>query len=284
MIKAVVRFTGVSGSKWMELYYFSGNFSNGVTPFTQQMIQSRLSFLDNQAMMRSIRYSNPDGGTRASAPIDVSLAGTYPSGGEEAAQPGIYASYTLSSVTPLATRKIKFHGLNTKQYGISATTGNPFVAADFNTRVLGFLTLLVGGGAVIRCLTRGVTLGNGLSQVTQVARDNVNVKNSVITTAQNHGIPDNAMVLIRGADKKVLPGLNGTFKLLAKTATTLTVNYTMPTATVAVSGGCFVRNNDFTQTAAIALGSFHSIGSGKVKEAFFDSRGARSGTKIRHLA
>lgn len=284
MIKAVVRFSGVAGSKWTELYYFSGSFGSGSLPFTPQMIASRLSFLHPQNALRSIRYSNPDGGSRASAPIEVNSAGFWPSTGAVAAQPGTYASFTMSSLSPLATRKVKFHGLATNQFSIDDTSGNPTISSTFRNAAIGFISLLRNGGGVIRCLTRGVTLGSGLSQVTQVARDATNTRNAVLTTQQNHGITVNQMVLIRGADRKVLPGLLGTFKALAVTATTITINYTMPTATVAVSGGCFVRLADYSPSAAITSADYHSIGTGKVREAFFDSRGARSAQKVRHLA
>jgi len=284
MIKTTLKFTGVGGSTWTELLYFAGTFSQSAAPFNNQLIAQRLAFLDNQCTLRLIKYSNPDGGTRASAVFAVNQKGTYVSGGNAAALADVAAVWQLNSATPLASRKMWMHGMNTAQYTVDQTTGEPYILAGAKQQIQAYVSLLVFGGMVIRCLTRGLSLGNGLFAITQAERDPLNPKNTILTTQGNTGFAANDMLVIRGTDRKTAPGLTGTYKALTVATNKITVNYTMPTATVAFSGGATVRQATYVSSAAVTQASYHSIAAKKVKETFFDSRGARSAQRIRHLA
>lgn len=284
MIKCVVKFSGVSGSKWAEMFFFSGSFDRTAQPFGPSLQTARLNFLDNQSYLKSIRYSNPDSATRASSIYEFQSKGFYPSDGENAALPGLAAVWTLTSTNPLASRKVWLHGLNEKQFGVNTQTGNPEITDEARGLMGAFCAAVANNGGSIRCLKRNVTLGNGLFQVLKAEMDVDNFANTRLTTKGSHGFTVPVNVLIRGADRKTAPGLNGTFKLLAQTATTLTINYQMPTQTVQFSPGCFVRTAEYETSCPIDGVGFHSLSVRKVQESFFGSRGARSRRAIRHLA
>lgn len=284
MIKAVFKFSGPGGSQWTEILYTSGTFTPQNDPIPVSVRIARLAFLDDQSMLRSIRYSNPDARDRASAIQEYNVAGTYNGGTEQAAIPEVSLVYTMSSVTPLGNRKIHFHGLNELQYDVNIQTGNVAVKQAVKDLVNQFMSEYVNSGGVIRLLTRNVTIGSGLSHVTSVKEDLDNPQNSIVTTKENHGIVLGDMVRIRGASKKSAPGLNGTYMALAFTAKTITINYTAPSDVTLFSGGCFLRLNTYVANAAVANWSYHSVVGRKVKGSFFGSRGARSGNKLRHSA
>lgn len=284
MIKCVAKFSGVGGSKWSELYYFAGNVSSSNVGFTSLMQIARCAFLDKRSMLRSVRYSNPDGNLRASFPIDLSLNGTWDSGTTDPDQAGQAIVYTLSSANPLASRKIVFHGLNEDQTGVNIATSQPYVGQATKSAINEFLNIYATGGGVIRCLIRGVVVGAGLIQVNSIARSMVNAENTVLTCAEAHGLTRGQQCLIRGADRKTAPGLNGVYMVLAVDGLWLTVNYKAPAAATVFNAGCFIRANTFNQSAAITSFSYHSVVSRKVKGSFFDSRGARSRRALRHLA
>jgi len=271
------------GAQWSEVYYQNDTSLAESAKFSTAFLNKRLKFLNTATQLVKIRTSdilNP----RASVVTPIRKDGQGYGGNEEPENINTAAVCTLSSSAAPSSRRLWLRGLVNQDLRRSAGTGTTFITPRLQEAITAWIKELAAQSYCVNTILR-VGQDNvkyfRIASVTPVA----NSGQAVLDIGGDWVYVVGSLGTISLASKKDLPGLNGTFTIVKKTATTVTIDYQTPGNATITSSSARIKAKVPVTGAVInpALSGFSFAGSRKTKNALTGSRGAKSASRIRSL-
>ena len=275
--------TGKKGGTWSEVWYRSANDLNSAVQFSQRLINLRLDLLHPINILSKIRVSQV-GSPRITSIVNVQKNG-YQFAPTTPAPIDSAIVCTLSSSAHAATRRWWLRGWDASFAKRDSDSGNDTFSAGCINGVKNFLTEAAASSFEILPLVKSSVGGFAYIAVTKVDGTAAN-GTSVLTlaAAPPGGLP--MQVILGRFSKKDLPGLNGTYTVLAAGALSVTIPYSTPENQMIASPDGRLRLLGYLSGAVIdpTISGPSFIGSRQTKSPFTGSRGARSANRRLRLS
>lgn len=272
--KVVYRFRSPQGFDWTELYYVQASSADDALVIGQGNQNVRLSLLDTSNTWIEMRSINTTA-SRDSSIKPIGLQGTMATGTNDTPEVvGVTALLTIVSQNSVK-RKLSLRGMSDGSV-LLKPNGQPNVGPQLQSNIGSWINALenLGYGTISRTppSAGGAYAWHDVTKVDGTVTPGY----ATITTAINHGLVANDQAIISSMNKKSLPGMNGTYKVLTTTDTTFVIKYTVPgNLAVTQPGG---------RSRKLTLGNFSVVNSlkklpvafsvRKTKNPFTRSRGA----------
>jgi hypothetical protein len=277
VFKEVFQFVTNDGGKWNEVWYESASTLAVASTFPQSFLAKRLQLLDQNSTFQQIRVSD----TANPRSTNVVIVNQTGNGLVDNPLPANAAAVCiLNSTNPPHRRKWFCRGLNQGQIFRSTSTGVDTISASFRANLSSWFSALQASGYVIYALQTLASAGLKYHQIQSVdgtAKNGV----SIVTTADPHLLAVGDLVVIGRCSKKDLPVFNGRFTVLAVTSNTFNIAYQTPEGALVTTTTGRVRKAvfDLNSTIQANLCSWQAYLSRRSKNAFTNSRGARSASR-----
>ncbi len=278
-------YAGSPGISWSEVYYATAANPAELTLFPTNAVNARLWFLHSNFAINGISVADVNN-PRSTATRKVLWSGTSP----------FSTSYADSAESAMVcqlvgasggSRKLWMRGLPATLPGNQAGNGLPYFGPQTLNQFQAFIGGLVSGG-----------FGYGIRSITQTPKFQVatlapgaSPATTVVTYALVPGGPApnfqaGQQVIMRGADRKTLPSLLGTFTILNVGTNSITIRYQLPTSTTPGGSYGYVRAATYGNVSVFAPAQCAPAywGAHDTKNVFTRSRGARSARRIRTQA
>lgn len=271
-----------SAARWTEVYYSIDDTLEEAANFTNELVNKRLALLNDSNVLQKIRCSNMDG-SRSSVVVQQNKHGTgTASFAKNPANTVEAAVVSLVSTVAGSSRRLWLRGMPEDAVYRSDDGNYDIIAPAFNTALRTWIRALQNNNYIVLTRTKVTVPGFQWRRILGVNGEARN-GTSILTLAGNAGINDGDTITITQASNKDLPGLNGLWKVVSSTGTTLTINYNTPRGdNYQISKGR-VRKIVYRTDARINanVSAFAFLGGRKTKNDATGSRGARSAQRIR---
>jgi hypothetical protein len=279
--RLIYQFTAPQGSRWNELYYFTGNSPTDAAIVPQgNGTAARLNMLTPSCVLRSVTstdVANPRSVTRWT----LNWLGTYPVALAAGSAPETSLVCNLVGVSG-STRKLWMRGVPAQEVETSPSSGISLFSARFQSYFRSMITNFAASGRGIRKLTPTLKY-----TITSIAAGPATGQTVITYNPASQTTPPSfavgSMIIIRKTDPKQLPALKGSFTIIAVGSNTITVPYQLPYSTVVTGNLGYVRQQaynsvDIFNPVACSLAYW---GSHATKVFTQGSRGARRAPRIR---
>jgi hypothetical protein len=277
--RVVWEYAESNGSGFNEVYYTDAASPAAAATLTNTVGVARLALLHPLNTWLRIRASQVDA-NRATATRGINLTGTAPGAGGPLPV-GSAAVCSLSAVAG-GSRKLWLRGIPQVWYKRDGASGIDSPPAALLTALTNWFSLLAGNGYGIRKLA---PVGLGLLAKRKIIQVDGTVQpgTSSVTLDLAPGYPVPGRVLIGGASKKDLPGLNGHWSIQAVLGAVVTIPYQTPQAKLFTGGAATMRQEQYGATSVFNPGgcAFDHFGTRTSRNPLSHSRGARRAARIR---
>lgn len=278
--RVTFNFVGQDGGGWNEVYYQDAA-SIALVNLSINTISARCALLHPLNKFRTCRIVQVDS-PRVTRNVNVNNFGIANNAGTGPA-PNPDAVVVLMSSLAGGSRKLWLRGCPTLFIAKDNASGADAPPAELQKRLLYYFQALNADGYGIRQL-QGIAPGP-LSPLKVLTVDGSRKDGtSDVTLTAAPGYPFPARVLVGGASKKDLPGLNGQFSMVKAAAlAVVTIPYQTPNGLVVVGGNAKMRQALYTNTHVFDPPScgFDHFGSHATRSTNFRSRGARRVARLR---
>jgi len=279
--KVVWEFDGPGGVSFNEVYYRTATDVSAATAFPG-FLSGRLDLLHPLNRMARIRAASV-AGNRVTAVRTVNFAGSAP-GDSGPVAPGLAAVCNLTG-TPRGRRKLWMRGIPDAFVARSATTGRDLPPAAFQTRLTAFFESLKANDMGLRLLHP--VDDNQVSLVNIVSINGaLQPGKAKITTDRPHLAQRGDRVIIRQTDRKLFPGLLGSFTVLERDTNFVIVPYQVAQDEnfATAVGKLKLEKYDPVVIFDPPKCGFDHYGTRDTRNSFSHSRGAKRAARIRPLA
>lgn len=277
--RIVWEYTENNGAGFNEVYYKDAADIASALKVDENLIGSRLFMMHPLNTLLRIRVSDTTA-LRKTGTQPLKLTGNY--GGDSGpVAVGDAAVFALSSAAG-GTRKLWMRGCPDSYIQRDPKTGIDAPPAFFQKLQFTWFTALEASGYGIRRLTPsapGPLQKAKILSVDGTAKDGT----SKLTFANAPGYPVPSQIVIGNASKKDLPGLNGTYSVLAVNGAIVTIPYQTPLGALIVTSTATARQAVYQATAVFsaALCAFDHNGTRTSRNPLSRSRGARRAARLR---
>jgi len=280
--KVTWTFVEANGASFSEIYYATGNTPADLLPQSAQASTARLNLCDPSVTWQKIRVANVTG-ARSTAQRVVNWPGTYAGGGGPAPAGVALVGNLVGSAG--GSRKVWMRGMPDaivlRADGTGRDVFNGYVTTQWNAYVNGI-----------------AAYGYGLRQLTQTQKYTIasvdgtaaNGTAIITVTTPSLGVPPTwnypTRVVISGADKKTLPGLNGHWTVITGSNGAFTIKYQVAGNLLIKTNAGSVKQEGYSGVSVFApnLSQPAYWGGHTTKNPTTNSRGARRAVRIRSLA
>jgi hypothetical protein len=280
--KSVWEFVDTNGNQWTEVYYIQGSTPASVLSFGPALYNSRLLLASDLVTWSRVRVSDV-ANTRSTATRVLNWVGTDNTAGS----PGPAGLTVVSNLVGITggSRKLQMRGVPDYMIGRDQKSGRDVLGSTLRTRLTAFYQGLQTDGYGMRQLQQ-------TPKYPVVTVDGATIPGSAILTFTNPGpglpnsfAPPNRLVLSQ-MDKKLFPGLNGHWSILAANGLTITIRYQVAGNKLLNGQFGFVKLEGYQGLSIFnaAQCGFDHFGTRTTKVPLSRSRGARRAVRIRSLA
>lgn len=280
--KVVWTFVEPNGGSFSEIYYATGTNPSDLLPQPPAGVNARLTLLDPSCTWQKIRVANVSG-IRSTAQRIVNWGGyATPSTGPSI--PGAAMVCNLVG-TSGGSRKLWMRGLPGDFVSRGSGTGRDIFSDGIQKAFTAFVTSYSQSGYGLRILQPQTKYT--INTVDSSAKNGTAL---VTFTIPAGGVAPNwtypTRVVIGGADKKTLPGLNGHWTIVTGTANTVTIKYVVANYGVVTGLAGTIKQESYSGVSLFApnLSQPAYWGTHTTRNPITNSRGARRASRIRTLA
>jgi hypothetical protein len=276
-----------TGSTFNEVFYTEATDAATAAKTSKGLLTARLSLLHPLNTLQVIRSSQVDK-NRVTGQFNVNLNGTATTQGSTPvgpATPGDAMVFALAA-TPTGSRKLWMRGAPDDYIQRDPLSGKDVQNALLPPLFTAYFKALQAEGYGIRVLTpqnSAPTTNIKIVKVDGLALDGTS--KVTLAIAPGYGFP--SRVIIGGANKKELAGLNGRWSLVdAPVLNVIRIPYQTSQGYVINGGNAHCRQELYgpTNVFSAAACSFSYFGTRTTKNPITRSRGARRAARIRTLA
>lgn len=277
--RVVWEFIESNGSSFNEIFYKDADQISSAVEVPQTLINARLPMLHYLNTLLRVRVSNTQA-LRQTGTKPINLVGTY--GGQSPPLPVGDACVLALASNAGGSRKLWMRGLPDIYQARDNKSGQDAPQGPLLKLLDTYYNELSKAGYGIRRLTPpapGPLANVKITQVDGTAKNGT----SVLTFQQAPGYAVPGQIVIGGASKKDLPGLNGVFSLIAVNGALVTIPYQTPGGLVVTTTTAHARQAVYQATAVFtpSLCAFDHFGTRTSKNPLSRSRGARRAARLR---
>lgn len=283
-------FEGPGGSTWEEVWDVDASSIAVATPApSDNIVLNRMALAHNTVNLLAIESRSIDNPDDPPVRPAINVAGSAKDAEGAPANQGEAAVLSIVCATSggkKASRKLWMRGLPEESVTRAPITGRPILSGAFSANLDVWLQSLEKSAGTtrkygmrprVRSAYGGAIPRWDITAVAAGAQANL----TVLTTGGNHGIEKNQLVQINAANQKKLPGLKGVFRVVDKTATSITVAYRLPYIPSDPSGYFYFLSRPDFYTVKAASSGFAFLGTRQTKKPGSRSRGRRSAVRLR---
>lgn len=268
--------SGTGGGRWSEVYYRAKATLAEAANFTPLTIDRRLAILNNVSTWTKVRVSQV-GAPRITTTVTINRIGLPGFSTSAPENTGESHVIVLASSARPATRRLWLRGLYTGNQFRNSLTGNWELGPLANARINSWVNQLGSAnfsGAILARKPAGVDgiINRNIVQIDGTAADGT----SIITLDGDALVLAGGQLAISGVSDRRLPGLAGSFTVLASATPNYTINYAVPTNAVIIPTRGTVRKLEYYEDALIDrdISGWAYGGVRQTKNDFTGSRGA----------
>jgi len=284
VFRVVWEFSDAGGATFNEVYYVTAMDAKTAATTTGGLSTARCALLHPLVRLVVIRSSQVDA-NRVTSNVAYNMVGTAvvsPDQDAGPSTPGNAIICTLSA-TPTGSRKLWMRGAPDYYIQRGAASGQDFLASNVKDKLTTFFSKLQANAYGIRVLTPQT--GGALSNIKILSVDGTvpgGIASVTLAAAPGYAFP--SRVIIGGASKKDLPGLNGRWSLAeAPALNVVKIPYQTPQNRLVTGGNGKMRQEVYTGINVFVAENcgFSHFGTRTTKNPSSHSRGARRAVRLR---
>lgn len=271
---------GSNANAWTETYYATANSLQEAATYQQGFINRRLELLHPVNVFQKIRISEV-GQNRVSTVRVVGQKGIA-AADHDPHPPSVAVVCSMGSANPAASRRLWLRGCSTGMAWRRPDTGEDHFNPHFRTSLAAFFDMLSRQGYGILPLAK-LTPGGPYPLKVLGVDGTRHPGKSWLEVNANPGIVAGNRIIVRKFSKKLLPGLDGAYQVLAVDGNEFQIQYATPEHRTIVTEEGTLRKEEYPTLGPLvpSLCGPQYISSRQTRGFFSNVRGSRRAARLR---